>query len=200
MLRRFGDRQLAPELARFNDLRADLGLPTVRKFDDQFLRSDLFIAFTAEPYEYHRRDWPSHVRLVGPGLWEPPADPPVWLETEPADRARHRFDRISARRKAHHHHARRTRRRGPGGCGYHCSPGPRPSSAHRPMRAWSGSCRTPRSWTARHASFHTAVRGSLRKHSPPASPCASCRSHATSSMSPDAWSTTTRACACTTSA
>ena len=82
MVRKFGDRQLAPELAQFNDLRADLGLPTVAKFDDQFLRSDLFIAFTAEPYEYHRSDWPSHVRLVGPGLWEPPADPPVWLETE----------------------------------------------------------------------------------------------------------------------
>jgi MGT family glycosyltransferase len=82
MLKKFGDRQLAPELAQFNDLRAGLGLPAVHKFDDQFLRSDLFIAFTAEPYEYHRSDWPSHVRLVGPGLWEPPADPPEWLETE----------------------------------------------------------------------------------------------------------------------
>jgi MGT family glycosyltransferase len=82
MVRKFGDRQLAPELARFNELRAALGLPTVRKFDDQFLRSDLFIAFTAEPYEYHRGDWPPHVRLVGPGLWEPPAEPPAWLEGE----------------------------------------------------------------------------------------------------------------------
>ena len=82
IVRKFGDRQLAPELAQFNDLRTDLGLPAVRKFDDQFLRSDLFIAFTAEPYEYHRSDWPPQVRLVGPGLWEPPADPPAWLETE----------------------------------------------------------------------------------------------------------------------
>ncbi len=82
MVRKFGDRQLAPELAQFNDIRTGLGLPTVHKFDDQFLRSDLFIAFTAEPYEYHRSDWPSHVRLVGPGLWEPPADPPDWLKTE----------------------------------------------------------------------------------------------------------------------
>ena len=82
IVRKFGDRQLAPELAQFNDLRADLGLPTVHKFDDQFLRSDRFIAFTAEPYEYHRSDWPPQVRLVGPGLWEPPADPPAWLEAE----------------------------------------------------------------------------------------------------------------------
>jgi MGT family glycosyltransferase len=81
-VRKFGDRQLAPELAQFNDLRTGLGLPAVRKSDDLLLRSDLFIAFTAEPYEYHRNDWPSHVRLVGPGLWEPPAEPPAWLETE----------------------------------------------------------------------------------------------------------------------
>ena len=44
--------------------------------------SDRFIAFTAEPYEYHRSDWPPQVRLVGPGLWEPPAEPPAWLEAE----------------------------------------------------------------------------------------------------------------------
>ena len=191
MVRKFGDRQLAPELAQFNDLRAGLGLPAVRKFDDQFLRSDLFIAFTAEPYEYHRSDWPAHVRLVGPGLWEPPADPPAWLEAEtPPDRARDRFDRVSARREAHHHRARGTRRRGRGGRGDHCSPGPGPVPAYRPMRAWSSSCRTPRSWPARHASFHTAARGSPRKHSPPASPCASCRSPATSSTSPAASSMT----------
>ena len=95
MVRKFGDRQLAPELAQFNDLRADLGLPTVHKFDDQFLKSDLFIAFTAEPYEYHRSDWPAagaprrarpvgaagrSARLAGSG--------------EPSDRARHRLDRF----------------------------------------------------------------------------------------------------------
>jgi MGT family glycosyltransferase len=82
IVRKFGDRQLAPELAQFNDLRTGLGLPAVRKFDDQLLKSDLFIAFTAEPYEYHRTDWPQQVRLVGPGLWEPPAGTPAWLETE----------------------------------------------------------------------------------------------------------------------
>lgn len=77
-----GDRLLAPELRPLNELRAGLGLEPLRRFDDQFLKSDRFIAFTAEPYEYHRRDWPPQVRLVGPGLWEPPADPPAWLEAE----------------------------------------------------------------------------------------------------------------------
>ena len=72
----------APELRPFNALRASLGLERIGKFDDQYLRSDVFVAFTAEPFEYHREDWPPQVRLVGPGLWEPPADPPSWLEAE----------------------------------------------------------------------------------------------------------------------
>lgn len=38
------------------------------------------IAYTAEPFEYPRSDWPAKVRLVGPGLWEPPADAPAWLD------------------------------------------------------------------------------------------------------------------------
>ena len=80
--RRLGDRLLAGELRPLNELRAGLGVPPLRKFDEQFLKSDRFIAFTAEPYEYPRSDWPPHVRLVGPGLWEPPADPPAWLQAE----------------------------------------------------------------------------------------------------------------------
>jgi UDP:flavonoid glycosyltransferase YjiC (YdhE family) len=83
--RRIGDRLLAPELRPLNDMRAGLGLTPLRTFDEQWLKADRFIAFTAEPYEYHRSDWPSSVRLVGPGLWEPPAEPPPWLggETRP---------------------------------------------------------------------------------------------------------------------
>jgi MGT family glycosyltransferase len=80
--RSLGDRMVSAELQRFNGLRDGLGLPPLRKLDDQFLRSDRFIAFTAEPYEYPRTDWPPQVRLVGPGLWEPPSEPPAWLEDE----------------------------------------------------------------------------------------------------------------------
>jgi MGT family glycosyltransferase len=77
-----GDRLATPELKPFNLLRAEAGLPLVARFDDQYLRSDIFIAFTAEPFEYSRGDWPAHVRLVGPGLWEPPGEPPAWLAAE----------------------------------------------------------------------------------------------------------------------
>src|SRR5204862_4246255 len=82
LLRGIADRLVAPELRRFNSLRAQLGLRPLRTLDEQFLNSDAFIAFTAEPYEYHRNDWPSQVRLVGPGLWEPALDPPEWLKDE----------------------------------------------------------------------------------------------------------------------
>ena len=77
-----GDRLLAPELPPLNEMRSELGLPPLKTYDEQYLKSDRFIAFTAEPYEYHRSDWPPQVRLVGPGLWEKPADAPSWLEAE----------------------------------------------------------------------------------------------------------------------
>jgi len=62
-----------------NPLRADLGLPPVRSIADVYLAADVVLAYTAEPFEYPRSDWPAKVRLVGPGLWEPPADAPAWL-------------------------------------------------------------------------------------------------------------------------
>jgi MGT family glycosyltransferase len=77
-----GDLLAAPELRPFNRLRTQLALAPIAKFDEHYLKSDVFIAFTAEPFEYPRGDWPGNVRLVGPGLWEPPAEPPAWLETE----------------------------------------------------------------------------------------------------------------------
>lgn len=77
-----GDRLAAPELRPFNRLRAEAGLPPVARFDDQYLKSDIFIAFTAEPFEYPRSDWPAQMRFVGPGLWEPPAESPAWLAAE----------------------------------------------------------------------------------------------------------------------
>jgi MGT family glycosyltransferase len=63
-----------------NPLRADLGLPRVRTIADVYLAADVVLAFTAESFEYPRSDWPSKLRLVGPGLWEPPAERPDWLD------------------------------------------------------------------------------------------------------------------------
>jgi MGT family glycosyltransferase len=62
-----------------NPLRAELGLQPRRTLDGFYLAASLVLAYTAEPFEYHRDDWPTKVRLVGPGLWEPPSEAPVWL-------------------------------------------------------------------------------------------------------------------------
>jgi MGT family glycosyltransferase len=63
-----------------NGLRAELGVPPFTTLDAAFLTASLVLAYTAEPFEYPRSDWPSKVRLVGPGLWEPPAEAPSWLD------------------------------------------------------------------------------------------------------------------------
>ena len=65
--------------SHMNPLRAGLGLPPVRTIEDVYLAASVVIAYTAEPFEYVRSDWPEKVRLVGPGLWEPAAEPPAWL-------------------------------------------------------------------------------------------------------------------------
>src|SRR5205807_9210892 len=77
-LTRVGEHVLAPYVERRNEARADLGLPSLRRYEDQWREADRFIAFTAEPYEYPRSDWPTSVRLVGPGTWEPTLEPPEW--------------------------------------------------------------------------------------------------------------------------
>jgi UDP:flavonoid glycosyltransferase YjiC (YdhE family) len=68
-------------LPPFNQLRRGLGLAEFRRGEDYFLSAPLLIQFSAEPFEY-RREWAANVRLVGPGLWDPPAEEPSWLATE----------------------------------------------------------------------------------------------------------------------
>jgi MGT family glycosyltransferase len=81
-LHAYGRRFLRPHVEHRNRLRATLGLPPIERYEDQWLAPDRFLVLSAEPYEYHRRDWPASVRLVGPGLWDPPAEAPAWLEGE----------------------------------------------------------------------------------------------------------------------
>jgi MGT family glycosyltransferase len=72
---------LRSTLPPFNRIRRDLGLPEFPRGEDYFLSAPLLIQFSAEPFEYHR-DWPANVRLVGPGLWDPPAAEPSWVAEE----------------------------------------------------------------------------------------------------------------------
>ena len=63
-----------------NPLRAELGLAPVHTIEDVYLAASVVVAYTAEPFEYPRSDWPDRLKLVGPGLWEPPARPLAWLD------------------------------------------------------------------------------------------------------------------------
>ncbi len=69
--------RLAPDL---DAVRAELGVPPVRRIERAMLRAPLMLYMTAEPFEYPRSDWPPSVRMVGPGIWDPPAKSPAWLE------------------------------------------------------------------------------------------------------------------------
>jgi MGT family glycosyltransferase len=70
-----------PLVAPFNEMRRNLGLAPFPRGEDYFLSAPLLIQFSAEPFEYPR-EWPANVRLVGPGLWDPPAEEPAWLAGE----------------------------------------------------------------------------------------------------------------------
>lgn len=85
---RLRDRLLGPvssgALARViashvNPLRRELGLRPLHSLNDFYLAGSMFLAYTGEPFEYPRSDWPAKVRLVGPGIWDPPGEAPPWL-------------------------------------------------------------------------------------------------------------------------
>jgi MGT family glycosyltransferase len=63
-----------------NPLRARFGLAPFRRGTELWAAAPLHLYFTAEPFEYPRSDWPDSFRLLGPGNWQPPAEPPAWLD------------------------------------------------------------------------------------------------------------------------
>ncbi len=67
-------------LPPLNELRAGLGLPAFTSTDDLTRTPPVMLYFSAEPFEYPRTDWPDSVVMVGASAWEPPADPPDWLD------------------------------------------------------------------------------------------------------------------------
>jgi MGT family glycosyltransferase len=66
--------------APLNTIRQTLGLTPVATVDEWLRSVPLLLYMTAEPFEYPRRDWPENVVMIGPCDWDPPADPPSWLE------------------------------------------------------------------------------------------------------------------------
>ncbi len=65
---------------RVNELREHFGLRPGKGAADMFATPPLLFYLTAEPFEYPRSDWPSNIRMVGPCDWDPPTEPPSWLD------------------------------------------------------------------------------------------------------------------------
>ncbi|MBN8867912.1 MAG: glycosyltransferase family 1 protein [Solirubrobacterales bacterium] len=87
-LGRLRDRALRPVVfgtlerivvRQLNEVRRGLALDPVDAAT-MFTRPPRLLYMTAEPFEYVRSDWPENIRMVGPCAWDPPADPPEWLD------------------------------------------------------------------------------------------------------------------------
>lgn len=83
------DRALRPATAlandvgnldRLNRVRAGVGARVFRHLTDVYTAAPLVLHLTAAPLEYAPSDWPSQVLQVGPCSWDPPAEPPAWIE------------------------------------------------------------------------------------------------------------------------
>ncbi|MDZ7708379.1 MAG: glycosyltransferase [Trueperaceae bacterium] len=73
-------------VTKLQRLRAELGAPPLDGYSDLFVRADVLLYRTAEPFEYPRQGWPRGVHAIGPGLWAPPGEAPDWLATLPRPR------------------------------------------------------------------------------------------------------------------
>jgi MGT family glycosyltransferase len=62
-----------------NAARQRLGLAPLLEPAEAW-RAPLYLYFTAEPFEVEGLQLPPSFGLVGPGLWEPPAEAPGWLD------------------------------------------------------------------------------------------------------------------------
>jgi UDP:flavonoid glycosyltransferase YjiC (YdhE family) len=72
---------LAPELGLevLNAPRREVGLEPLRSPDEAW-RAPLHLYYTAPPLEDPDLGFPPSFRFVGPGLWEPPAPAPSWID------------------------------------------------------------------------------------------------------------------------
>jgi MGT family glycosyltransferase len=66
---------------RLNEVREEVGVAPVENATAIFTAPPTLLYMSAEPFEYPRSDWPPNVRMVGASAWDPPAEPPAWLET-----------------------------------------------------------------------------------------------------------------------
>jgi MGT family glycosyltransferase len=63
-----------------NDLRASFGAPPFANATAIFTAPPLTLYVTSKALEYPRRNWPASFCFTGPLNWDPPTDPPAWLD------------------------------------------------------------------------------------------------------------------------
>ena len=80
IVRRVVHRVINRQLPSLNAMRAGVGARPIARMEEYAAAAPLVLALTSEPFEYPHRDWPRSVRLVGPGIWDPPSEPPPWLD------------------------------------------------------------------------------------------------------------------------
>lgn len=86
IVRNLMEKAIREPVQQLDVLRADLGVPPLGAYENLFLRPDVLLYRTAEPFDYPRSAWPSNVHAIGPGLWAPPGDAPAWLDDLPSPR------------------------------------------------------------------------------------------------------------------
>ncbi|CAN3127651.1 glycosyltransferase [Mycobacterium sp. smrl_JER01] len=69
-----------PFRAGVRPVRAALGLPEVRSADQLLRRAPRLLVATGKPFEYPDTRWGDSVELIGPAIFDPPAQPPAWLD------------------------------------------------------------------------------------------------------------------------
>lgn len=69
-----------PFSAGMRPVRASLGLPAVHSAEQLLRRAPRVLVASGKPFEYVHTDWGSSVDLIGPAVFDPPAEPPAWLE------------------------------------------------------------------------------------------------------------------------
>lgn len=57
------------------------GATPLRNVHDLYTRAPLTLYLTSTAFEYPRSDWPGSFCFTGPLAWDPPVEPPAWLDS-----------------------------------------------------------------------------------------------------------------------
>ena len=68
-------------LPPINEVRREAGVPLLSDVTELYTRSPLVLNLTSKAFEYPRTDWPDSFCFIGPIVWDPPTEPPTWIDS-----------------------------------------------------------------------------------------------------------------------